>query len=154
MSKRGTQIEFSGPLGQNYKEAVLQAANLVLRSVRMSQLPKIIRVTVKRLNVSRGDVNPTGWTNSKDAVVIRVSDNVKKYPCLWYQTRHPEWPRLKMRNPVEAAFLTAAHEFAHLALNCEGIGNKAPLFFEEWLCEVIATNSLLARRGVIISSLC
>ena len=151
-------LSLSGPLCDQFSDEILLAAKLVFESVRDSRLPKRIRIKVKRLRANRGDANPTGWTDCKGKVILRISSDSSKYPCWWYQSKHPEWPRVNMLNAAEAAFLTAAHEFAHIALHAEKMSTEARYEqyknFEEWLCETIATNALLIRRGVITSSLC
>lgn len=158
MNPAEIKLEFAGPLGYSFRPTILRAATLVFSSIRKSRAPKrIIRVTVKELHPNRKSANPTGWTNCKREVILRISTDPRKYPAIWNQSYHPEWPRIQLRNPREAVLMLAAHEFAHLALRAEKMSNdrdynSAPNF-EEWLCENIAITSLQITRGIVLSSL-
>lgn len=131
-----------------------QAARVAFAAVRKSRLPKRISVTVKRLHPGRLNANPTGWTDSKSRVILRIYDFEDRYPCLWYQEGHKEYPRVMLRDYCEALFMLAVHEFAHIAVAAERMRNdNLDQNFEEWCIENISICSLLARRGVVISSL-
>lgn len=155
--KREIEIEFSGPLGQSFKQTILGAATLVFSSIREARSPKRILVTVKELHPKRKFANPTGWTNCVDEVILRVSPDRRRYPTIWNQAWHPEWPRVSINSPCEAVLMIAAHEFMHVALRSERMSNdrdyRSAPNFEEWTCENIAICSLQIYRGKVLSSL-
>ena len=131
-----------------------QAARLVFDSVRKSRLPKRISVTLKRLHPARLNANPTGWTDCKRRVILRIYDFKDRYPCLWYQEGHDEYPRIQLLDYREALFMLAVHEFAHIAVAAERLrNNNLDANFEEWAVENISICSLLIRRGVVTSAL-